>query len=215
MTDAILANPLPTADPFDLVRRVKGRSGTPAAKFEPVRLSPPVEDVGTSSDFWIYDFAAKKNVKITAAIRMITESAKWWVQTDVTVDQASLARSAAAFQDRIYPTDRRLFGQEWSPGIDGDPRVNIIIARVPGSAAGYFSSADELPRWVNEFSAERELIYVNSTAARLGTDGFHTILAHELCHMIQFGQRVRSSVWFDEGHSQLCEFANGFNVGLS
>jgi hypothetical protein len=85
---------------------------------------------------------------------------------------------------------------------------------MPGAAAGYFSSADELPRWVNEFSAEREMIYINALAARLGTDSFHSVLAHEFCHMIQFNRRARAAIWFNEGQSQLCERANGFSLGF-
>ena len=214
MTTALLAKPIPEADAFALVRAVKGRSGTPAAPFQPVRTSPPVEEVGSTASFWVYDFQAKRNVQVSAALRVITASAKWWVQSEVTVDPAALQASAQTFEERIYPTDRRIFGEEWSPGIDGDPRVNVIIARIPGSAAGYFSSADELPRWVNEFSAEREIIYINALAARLGTDNFHSVLAHEMCHMIEFGYRVRSAVWFNEGHAQLCERANGFSAGF-
>jgi len=214
MRAALLAKPIPVADPFELARRIKGRSGTPAAPFQPARAQPPDESVGTTQEFWVYDFEAKRNVRVTAGIRLVTPSAKWWVQTDVTVDESALARSAQVFEQRIYPTDRRLFGEEWSPGIDADPRVNVLIARLPGSAAGYFSQTDALPRWVNEFSAEREMIYMNALAARVGTDPFHAVLAHELCHMIQFNVRARSSVWFNEGQAQLCERANGFRVGF-
>jgi immune inhibitor A len=214
MTAAIAAKPLPTADLFELARRMRGRDGTPRALFEPVRRTPPEEGVGTAREFWIYDFSAKKNVRITASLRLMTDNAKWWVQSDVTVDPAALARSAQVFQDRIYPTDRRLFGEEWTPGIDGDPRIDILIARLPGAAAGYFSAMDEVPLWVNEFSAEREMIYVNAMAGRLGTDNLHSVLAHEFCHMIQFNKRKRSAIWFDEGQAQLCERANGFSLGF-
>ncbi len=214
MTQALLAKEIPLADAFDLVRRMKGRDGTPAHEFEPVRTTPPVESVGSTGDFWVYDFAAKKNVRVTATLRLETESAKWWVQNGVTADAALLARTAQTFQDKIYPTDRRLFGEEWTPGIDADPRIDVLIARTPGSAAGYFSATDELPRWVNEFSAEREMIYVNAISARLGTDNLSSVLAHEFCHMIQFGRRKRSSIWFNEGQAQLCEKANGYGSGF-
>jgi hypothetical protein len=214
MTAALLAKPLPVADPFDLARRLKGDDGAPRALFDPVRTTPPDEAVGATHAFWVYDFSAKKNNQVTATLRSLTDNAKWWVQNEVTVDPAALARSAQVFQDKIYPTDRRLFGEEWTPGIDGDVRINILIARIPGAAAGYFSSTDEFPVWVNKFSAEREMIYVNSMAARLGTDGLHSVLAHEFCHMIQFNKRKRSAIWFDEGQAQLCERANGFNLGF-
>ena len=214
MTAALLAKPIPIADSFDLVRRMKGRDGTPAKEFEPVRSTPPTESAGAVAEFWVYDFAGKKNVRVAATLRLLTTSVKWWIQSDVTFDEQQLARSAEAFQDRIYPMNRRIFGEEWNPGIDSDPRINVLIARIPGAAAGYFSSSDSLPRWVNEFSAEREMIYMNSLAARIGTDGFQSVLAHELCHMIQFNRRTRTAIWFNEGQAQLCERANGFSLGF-
>ncbi|HUG01709.1 MAG TPA: hypothetical protein VML95_07590, partial [Longimicrobiales bacterium] len=173
MTAALRAKEIPIADDFDLVRRMRGRDGTPAVPYVPVRATPPVEQVGSVEEFWVHDFAAKRNVRVEATLRRMTQNVKWWVQSNVNVDAEALGRSADVFQDEIYPTNRRLFGEEWSPGIDSDPRINILIANMPGSAAGYFSGVDSLPRWVHEFSAEREMIYMNSQAARLGTDYFH------------------------------------------
>ncbi|HEV8669827.1 MAG TPA: hypothetical protein VGS01_03725 [Candidatus Limnocylindria bacterium] len=212
MSAALLAKPLPEANIFDLTRRMRGRDGQPAAQFLPVRATPLVEDIGAQVPFWTYDFAAKKPVRITATLRVIGDHAKWWVQNDVQVDLEQLRASASSFDTRVYPTDRKLYGEEWSPGVDADPRINILLARIPGAAAGYFSSSDELPLWVNEFSAEREMVYINSAAARPGTSYLTSVVAHEFCHMIQYGKRKRSSVWFNEGQAQLCEQANGFPV---
>src|SRR2546427_2887140 len=212
MTAALLAKSLPYANGFELTRTVRGRSGQPANGFEPVRTTPPAEDIGSTHDFWTYDFAAKKNVKTTATLRLMTDHAKWWVANDANVDLGALRTTASSFEGKIYPTDRRLYGEEWSPGIDGDPRINLVFARLPGSAAGYFSGSDEEPAWVNEFSAEREMIYINTLSARLGSSYLSSVIAHEFCHMIQFNTRRRSAVWFNQGQAQLCEQANGFPV---
>lgn len=215
MTDTLAKNPLPIADLFDLTRRLRGRDGAPAAAFQSARQTPPNEPVGTETQFWIYDFDAKKNLKVTATVRVLTDHAKWWVENGVTVDAAALQTTASTFETKIYPADRGAYGSEWSPGIDADPRIDILVARIPGRAAGYFSSADELPLWINEFSAEREMIYVNSLSARFASDNIYSVLAHEYCHMIQFNKRVRSIVWFNEGQAQLCErfvvAGNGFD----
>lgn len=213
MTAALLRNPLPVADLFALTRRMRGRDGTPATAFTAARSAPPEERIGSVHEFWTYDFDAKKNVKVSATLRVISDHAKWWAASDVIADEAALRTTADQFE-RIYPVDRRLYGEEWTPGIDGDPRIAILLARIPGNAAGYFSSSDELPLWVNEFSAEKEMIYVNALAARLATPNLYSVLAHELCHMIQFNKRVRSIVWFNEGQAQLCERANGFTGGF-
>ena len=215
MTDALAKNPIPVADLFDLTRRLRGRDGQPAAAFTTAKQAPPNEAVGNETPFWIYDFDAKKNVKVTATLRVLTDHSKWWVENGVTTDAAALQTTATTFETKIYPADRAAYGSEWSPGIDADPRIDVLVARIPGRAAGYFSSADELPVWINEFSAEREMIYVNSLSARFASDSFYSVLAHEFCHMIQFNVRKRSIVWFDEGHAQLCErfvnVANGFD----
>ena len=212
MTAALLAKTLPEARIFDITRRMRGRDGQPAAEFQPVRATPLVESVGTQVPFWTYDFAAKKPTRITATLRVITDHAKWWVQNDVQLDLEQLRVSGTAFETKVYPTDRRLYGEEWTPGIDADPHINILLARIPGAAAGYFSSSDELPLWVNEFSAEREMVYINALAARPGTSYLSSVVAHEFCHMIQYAKKKRSAVWFNEGQAQLCEQANGFPV---
>jgi len=138
MSAVLLAKPLPYADGFVLTRTVRGRDGLPAKGFEPVRTTPPIEDVGTVREFWTYDFQAKKNVKTTATLRIMTEHAKWWVAIDANIDIAGLRTTATSFETKIYPTDRRLYGEEWSPGIDGDPRINLVDcpARPPAISAG-------------------------------------------------------------------------------
>ena len=151
---------------------------------------------------------------MSATLRILTDHSKWWIENGVTVDLAAVQTTATTFETKIYPADRAAYGSEWSPGIDGDPRIDILVARIPGRAAGYFSSADELPAWINEFSAEREMIYVNSAAPRFATDYFYSVLAHEFCHMIQFNKRARSIVWFNEGHAQLCERFAGYASGF-
>ncbi|GAC1491912.1 MAG: immune inhibitor A [Candidatus Limnocylindrales bacterium] len=126
----------------------------------------------------------------------------------------ALQTTANVFETRIYPTNRATYGSEWSPGIDADPRINVLVAKIPGRAAGYYSSADEYPTWVNEYSAQREMIYINALAARFATDNLYAVLAHEFCHMQQFNKRVRSVVWFNEGQAQLCERLNNVGSGF-
>lgn len=214
MTALLAKNPLPVADLFDLTRRLRGRDGQPAAAFTPARQAVPNEAAGAQTQFWIYDFDAKKNLKVSATLRILTDHSKWWIEDGVTVDLAAVQTTATTFETKIYPADRAAYGSEWSPGIDADQRIDILVARIPGRAAGYFSSADELPVWINQFSAEREMIYVNAAAPRFATDYFYSVLAHEFCHMIQFNKRVRSIVWFTEGHAQLCERFASYNSGF-
>lgn len=208
MTDVLLRTAVPLSDVFALTRQLRGRDGTPGP-FEPVRTTPLDRQVGDRDEFFFYNERTKSNERVTATVRQRTEHAYWYVQSAVAVDPAKLAQTASDFEGKIYPADRALYGTEWSPGIDGDPRLTILFARIP-DVGGYFSAADELPKWVNPFSNEREMIYVNLDGAPLGSSFLLSTLAHELAHMIEFNKRRPSAVWFNEAQAQLAELANGF-----
>ena len=94
-----------------------------------------------------------------------------YVDTSVEVDRADIERSAKEFEQRIYQRDRELFGQELSPGIDGDVRLTILNTPLQG-AGGYFSSADGVVKAVNRFSNEREMFVTGINSYRLGSDGY-------------------------------------------
>lgn len=210
MTETLARTRLPAHDPFALTRQLRGRDGTPGP-WEPVRAAPPARAVGDTESFFVVDFRAKRHDRISATIRHVSEHAYWYVQEGVPADPARLAQTALRFDGQIYPTTRGIYGEEWTPGIDNDPRLTILFARIP-DVGGYFSASDSYPRWVNPFSAERDMFYINIDAAPPGSTFLHSTLAHEFAHMIQFNKRRRSAGWFLEGHAQLAEEANGFAV---
>ncbi len=211
MTEVLARTTMPQADLFALTRRLRGKDGTPGP-WQPVRTDVPDRQVGDRDTFFYYDHAAKRHLQMTAVIRLKTARAYWYVQEGLPADPARLQQTALEFEGRIYPTDRRAYGEEWSPGIDNDPRITILMGRVP-RIAGSFSEADEYPRWVHPFSNEREMVVINLEAVPPGTPQLLSTLAHEFAHMIQFNTRKRAVVWFNEGQAQLAEQLNGFSLG--
>jgi immune inhibitor A len=132
-----------------------------------------------------------------------------YVEDGVEVDQAALEQSARQFNDQIYDRNRELFGSEWTPGVDGDPRLTVLNARIPG-VGGYFGGSDQVPRSANPFSNEREMFYINIDSFVPGTEGYGSVLAHEFQHMINWHEQDQTSTWLNEGLSQLAEELNGF-----
>ncbi|MCL6430743.1 MAG: immune inhibitor A [Anaerolineae bacterium] len=174
-----------------------------------VSSEPPHHQVGDSARFWISNSDAREMSQITATLRIISRHAEIWVQEDLSVSPQSLQQAAQQFDEQIYPTVHRYFGAEWSPGIDGNPRIVILCARFSG-ADGYFSSMDEVPRQANPYSNEREIIYVNADAAPPGSRHFGAVVAHELQHMVHYHLDPNEDGWVNEGCSELAAWLCGF-----
>jgi immune inhibitor A len=170
--------------------------------------------VGDELTFTVSNIATQENFQADATLRAQTDHANWWVHNEVDVDQEDLDASAQVFEAQTYPTNRSIFGSEWSPGIDGDVRVNIFLGDVAG-VGGYFSSADEYPRSVNPNSNEKEIFYLNIYNAGPGNSYFDGILAHEFQHMIHWNTDRNEELWINEGLSELAAYLNDFDVGSS
>lgn len=172
----------------------------------------PDYQVGDRHTFWVLNQDTKTFYQTTARLVHKTDHLYLYVEDGVTLPLDGLRRSADTFERRTYPTLRREFGSEWSPGIDNDVRITVLHARIPG-VGGYFSSADEYSRSVNQYSNEREMFYMNSQSARPGTPAYDATLAHEFTHMIQFNVARGSETWVSEGSAELGAKAAGQSAG--
>lgn len=202
----IIAAALPEErDQIALAEAFKGTGDLP----EVARTTPLDVKVGDVESFWVADNIDDTNYLVTATLRYAGPVALMYVDNEMDVDQADIEKSARTFEEEIYPRDHELFGQERSPGIDGDRRLTILNTAVRG-AGGYFSSADSVVKAVNRFSNEREMFIIAIDSYPLGTDGYASTLAHEFQHMIESNQGAHNPSWFDEGMSTLAEDLNGY-----
>jgi hypothetical protein len=218
-TSTATPSPTPTPDlvtrlqqnpmqPRDYIALVSGlRGGTPIPHI--VRRTPQAVSVGASRGFWVADLEAVRYERITATLRLQTEHLQMWVQEGYHADEQGLAEAARVFEERIYPTNRAIFGREWSPGIDGSEQLVILNAAVRG-ASGYFASANEYPQVVNPYSNEHEMFVMNIDVLEPGSEAYNAILAHEYQHMIQWHVDGNEDAWLNEGLSELAEELNGF-----
>ena len=174
-----------------------------------VRTTPIAVEAGEKRRFWIGDLDVSRIYQITATLRFQTEHLQMWVHDQVEVDQSALERSARVFEDSIYPTNHDYFGEEWTPGVDGDPRLLVLNARFSG-ASGYFSSANEYSRMASPYSNECEMFVVNASVLPPGTSAYDSVLAHEFQHLIHWHLDSNEDAWLNEGASELAEDINGF-----
>jgi len=169
--------------------------------------------LGDTDQFWVDDFNVQppKPFLITASVTYLTDHAYWWVQEGYNLSEAELMASATKFETETYPTTRAYFGSEWSPGIDNDERIHILLGHIPG-VGGYYASANEYTRLADEYSNQREIFLINLDALKPGSDHFDSVLTHEFQHMIHWNQDPNEDTWLNEGLSELAQYVNGYGL---
>jgi immune inhibitor A len=214
-TEELLAQEIvPQRNPRELAQQFKD-PGVPIPIV--VNAMPPTYRLGDKEIFWVANLDTDENFEIMAELRYVTPHVYMWVQEGYQVNQEALEHSAERFETQTYPTTRRFFGSEWSPGVDNDVHLHILHAGgLGGSVAGYFSSVDEYSRLVNEYSNEKEMFYISLDGGTRPDSGFYDgVLAHEFQHMIHWYTDRNEDTWVNEGMSELATYLNGFDVGGS
>jgi len=201
----------PERDLADLAVRM-GRLEAPADGTLPRIASETAvpRAVGDRESYWVHDIVNDRYFEISARLEVLTDAAYFWVQEGQSFDRDGLTRGAEAFSNEIYPELRRVFGSEWSPGVDGDVRVHVLHHEPIPGVAGFFSSADEYVVAVEPYSNEREMFYVNLSTYAPGSQDYLQLLAHEFQHMIHWHQDRGEPVWVNEGLSELAPYLVGY-----
>jgi hypothetical protein len=120
--------------------------------------------------------------------------------------------SARVIENTILPLNHSLFGQDPEPGIDGDPSLHILhSSKVGRNIIGYFAASDLFVQAVNEFSNEREMLYINLDNAPFNSDIYYGVIAHELQHISLWQMDSNEASWVSEGLSELAAYLSGYN----
>jgi immune inhibitor A len=195
----------------ELACRFKGICEIPPTIFPP---SEPI-DIGVRMPFWILSDDTNSFTQVYATLLYITPHSYFWVADNVNYDQTEIVSFMDAFENKIYPTNRQFFGSEWTPGVDDDPHLYILYTDGLGTTVGgYFSSADEYPPQVFQYSNAHEMFYISASEPLADPYTFGG-LAHEFQHMIHWYQDRNETLFLNEGFSKLAEFLNGYPSGGS
>ena len=201
---------VPENDPYELGCRLLAVCNVDPTIPAPAR---PYQK-GDTRKFWIMNSDTIENFQIDATLEYVTPHSYFWVENGVNADEAEIASLMTAFEDKIYPTDRKFFGSEWTPGVDNDPHVHIVYARNLGaSTGGYYSTPDEYNPSVKKYSNAAEMFVFNADGMPLGDEYTYGTLAHEFQHMIHWSLDRNETSWINEGFSELAAFINGYTVG--
>lgn len=187
------------------------------------------DTLGQNLNFFVskqYDARARSN--ITANLAKVSDSAYFYVEDGYWNNLDSGSRSqllqqintlASEFDNRIYPTERQFFGSEPNPGIDGDPRLTILLTPLIDGAGGYFDTTNEFSSSQAKESNGREMIYLNISFIGQNKK-ISAFLAHEFQHLITFNEKdlirgVKDDIWLNELRSEYAVSLLGYNYDNS
>jgi immune inhibitor A len=200
---AVKTNTVPARDYYAVYDRLKGGSANQTQTT--TKRTYQLDEVET---FNVLDLQSKSYYQVKARLVGLTAHVYMFLDVNSNQDRAALARLAEQFEAQIYPTTRRYFGEEASPGVDNDPHL-VILNTTLKQVAGYFSSDDTLLKAINPYSNEREMFYIGSGPSN--ANSYLGTLAHEFQHMIQHNALPNQDLWLNEGDSVLSQVLNGFS----
>ena len=158
--------------------------------------------------------------RIKAQLKKIGKHCYVFVETGRKVDAKAINKIVDDFDKKIYPEVRSMFGEEWNPGIDGDPKITLLLMDIKdtynpdrgqkGFTAGYFYAGDEYNRSKNPKSNEREMLYLDIYPGVAGDKKFLSVVAHEFQHMVHWNNDPKEYTWVNESLSQLAPFLCGY-----
>lgn len=176
--------------------------------------SSPSYRVGSQRTFWV--IAGGYLYQQRATLQVMNDGVAMWVENGYNVDQAELSNAAYRFANEIVPTVHDVFGEEWSPGVDNDPRLHILhVFSLGPNVAGQFVFVDEYTQEVYSYSNEMEMFYISLWASEVGSDQYLSTLAHEFQHMVRWHNDINEDIWLNEGLSQLAERVAGFDTAFT
>jgi hypothetical protein len=171
------------------------------------------------------DYDISKKEKVAAVLKEIGTHGYFYVDEKYWNERTSaeqnvlknyLENLSAEFDRTIYPKLRKIFGKEWSPGIDNDSKITIFLVQMSNDVKGAFRLKDEYPKTIPECqtSNEREMVYLNVDF--LNSPLMKSFLAHEFQHLITWNQKYRiqekaEDIWLNEARSEYAPTLCGYD----
>ena len=182
------------------------------------------DSLGDKNTFYIdssYDYDNRS--EISATLRKAGKHSYFYVEDSYWNKLSSIEKNALQdiisdlseeFDRTIYPKEREVFGEEFSPGIDNDLKITILLTEMSKDPGGYFNSVNEYTKEKNSNSNEREMIYLNTIY--LNNPRAKSFLAHEFQHLISWNQKenlqgVADEVWLNEARSEYAPTICGYD----
>ncbi|HAA85710.1 MAG TPA: hypothetical protein DCE14_05070, partial [Kosmotogaceae bacterium] len=180
--------------------------------------------VGTTKEFWVYNFKTNSRYQITATLQYVGSESEIWAEDTDVITQSRAAQLGQEFDSVIYPLVTDYF---YTPSdVDGNGRVAILCFDIQDNfdthgsyVAGYFDAGD---LYNTTYSNRMEIFYIDTYPLMYyprsnppNVSRAFSTLVHEFQHMVNFNRnRIVEGgsgmpTWLNEGMSMAAEHIYG------
>lgn len=204
----------------------------------PVHPAAPALPIGSERTFFAPDFRSMQQYTVRAVLRGVGEFCYVYVEEAEwepphgrgRVTPRTVAAILRAFEEAtpagprgIYPTLTEGFGAP--PDVDGNGRVILLLLNIRDTAdgtgsytAGFFNPADQGRGVLRNpgvgglaiRSNVADMLYIDTFPLNINGEAAHNVIAHELLHLIHWGQDSGEAIWVDEGCADYAAFVCGY-----
>lgn len=133
---------------------------------------------------------------------------------NVSISLPTLSDMNDSFENVIYPKLTEFYGTP--PDVNSDEKIILLIFDIVDGlgginyVSGFFYAMNQFDNDTYEYSNEAEILFIdgNEGLTLLNSGDFETV-AHELQHLIHYGNDPNEHLWLDEGASMFAEYLIG------
>gem|GEM_PF-4826084 len=201
----------------------------PASSRPRLQSPKPIPPLGSTVDFWAWDFATGSFYPVATTLQRLSEQTELYVQAGYPISAETLDGIMHTVDSVIVNREHKAFGHEPDPGIDEIARTVIVLLDIRDAqyygrggplVGGYFWAINEylqstIDEWypnANLKSNEREMILVDLSATTPGSREFYQVVSHEFQHLIHWNYDPDEDDWINEGMSDLAAQLSGFGL---
>ena len=188
---------VPAFDFVEMLGRMSGRNTDHRPPDQPARY-----EIGQRDNLRLAFGAERERQIMEVELRGQTADVLVWVHIDVDYPPwraQALARNISA---KVLGPMQRLFQSAEPPGVDGDPRLHVVIVNDPdGDVMGSFPRSSTRPKHLWPKSNEREMVVIDVSFDDEFTfydDIILETVAHEYFHLLQHHVDPGEELWLNE-----------------
>ncbi len=206
--EALAELQIPALDYVDVAQRF-----TSYDQGHTLSVNPPVYHIGDSQSFYVPVDDQWTERAISTELRGMTENVLIWVQDSAEFGRRNAQAIADHVEADVIAPLGRLLNYSLPPGIDGDPRLFVIMMHQPRfSRPAFFDGRHLRPRTLHSRSNQREMLVFNLAIGdeyELPDDYIIATIAHEYQHILLHHRDANEIRWLDEALSSFVEYYTG------